>query len=120
MGLEGIMAKDKASPYLPGKRSPAWQKIKRVRESEFVVGGYSFGGTKREKFSALLLGLYDERQGLVYTGSVGTGFTQSEAKQIYHVLQELHTQRCPFTTALDLKRFIYWCHPKISLPGGVL
>ncbi len=113
LGLEGIMAKDKSSPYLPGKRSPAWQKIKRVRESEFVVGGYSFGGTKREMFSALLLGLYDERQGLVYTGSVGTGFTQSEAKQIYQVLQALHTPNCPFTTVPELKRFIYWCHPKL-------
>src|SRR5262245_43317718 len=26
-GLEGIMAKDRRSPYLPGKRSPAWQKV---------------------------------------------------------------------------------------------
>ena len=36
-GLEGIMAKDKASPYLPGERSPNWQKIKRLRECAFVV-----------------------------------------------------------------------------------
>ena len=61
------MAKDKSSLYLPGKRSPAWQKIKRVRESEFVVGGYSFGGIRKEIFSGLLLGLYDDRQRLVYT-----------------------------------------------------
>ncbi len=33
LGLEGIMAKDKSSPYLPGRRSPAWQKIKRVNSS---------------------------------------------------------------------------------------
>ena len=49
----------------------------------------------------------------VYTGSVGTGFTQSEAKQIYQVLQAIHTPECPFTTVPDLKRFIYWCHPKL-------
>ncbi len=61
------MAKDKPSLYLPGKRSPAWQKIKRVRKSEFVVGGYSFGGTRKEMFSGLLLGLYDDRQRLLYT-----------------------------------------------------
>ncbi len=61
------MAKDKSSLYLPGKRSPAWQKIKRVRESEFVVGGYSFGGIRKEIFSGLLLGLYDDRERLVYT-----------------------------------------------------
>lgn len=111
LGLEGIMAKEKSSLYLPGKRSPSWLKVKRVRESEFVVGGYTFGGTRKEMFSGLLLGMYDDREQLVYTGSVGTGFTQSEAKQIYEVLQELHTPECPFTAAPDLKRFIYWCHP---------
>jgi len=113
LGLEGIMAKDKSSLYLPGKRSPAWLKVKRVRESEFVVGGYTFGGTRKEMFNGLLLGLYDDREQLVYTGSVGTGFTQSEAKQIYQVLQELHTTECPFTSTPDLKRFIYWCDPQL-------
>ena len=38
LGLEGIMAKDKSSPYSPGKRGSAWLKVKRVRESEFVIG----------------------------------------------------------------------------------
>jgi ATP-dependent DNA ligase len=27
-GLEGIMAKDRGSPYLPGKRAMRWQKVK--------------------------------------------------------------------------------------------
>ena len=66
------MAKDKSGPYLTEKRSPTWQKIKRVRESEFVAGGYSFGSTKREMFSGLLLGLYHDRQRLVPTGSVSS------------------------------------------------
>ena len=43
-GLEGIVAKEKSSPYLPGRRSPHWLKVKRVRESEFVIGGYTFSG----------------------------------------------------------------------------
>ncbi len=113
LGLEGIMAKEKSSLYVPGKRSPSWSKVKRVRESEFVVGGYTFDGTRKEMFSALLLGLYDDQQQLVYTGSVGTGFSQSEAKQIYKLLQELHTPECPFISTPDLKRFIYWCHPQL-------
>ncbi len=46
-------------------------------------------------------------------GDIGTGFTQSEAKQIYQVLQAHHTPECPFTTVPDLKRFISWCHPKL-------
>ncbi len=51
----------------PDEVTAAWQKIKRVRESEFVVGGYSFGGTRKEMFSGLLLGLYADRQRLLYT-----------------------------------------------------
>jgi len=111
LGLEGIMAKDKSGLYLPGKRSPSWLKVKRIRESEFVVGGYTFDGTRKEMFRGLLLGLYNDQQQLVYTGSVGTGFSQSEAKQIYEVLQELHIPECPFVFTPDLKRFIYWCQP---------
>ena len=44
LGLEGILAKEKSSLYLPGRRSRDWLKVKRVRESEFVIGGYTFGG----------------------------------------------------------------------------
>ena len=113
LGLEGIMAKEKSSAYLPGKRSTHWLKIKRVRESEFVVGGYSFGGNRKELFSSLLLGLYDDNQNLVYVGSVGTGFSQQEAKLIYGVLQQLHIPDCPFSTIPDVKRLIHWCQPAL-------
>ena len=82
-----------------------------VRESEFVVGGYTFGGNRKEMFSGLLLGLYDDQEQLVYTGSVGTGFSNSEAKQIYKVLQELHIDESPFVSEPDVKKFIFWCHP---------
>ena len=50
LGLEGIMAKEKSGLYLPGERSPHWLKVKRVRVSEFVIGGYSFGGARKELF----------------------------------------------------------------------
>jgi DNA ligase D-like protein (predicted ligase) len=113
LGLEGIMAKDKSSTYLPGKRTPHWLKVKRVRESEFVVGGYSFGGNRKELFSSLLLGLYDDQQNLVYVGSVGTGFSQPEAKLIYSVLQQFHISDCPFSTIPDVKRLIHWCEPAL-------
>ena len=82
LGLEGIMAKDKSSPYSPGKRGSAWLKVKRVRESEFVIGGYAFGGRMKEPFSALLLGLYDDDQQLAFAGHVGTGLAQGVARQI--------------------------------------
>jgi bifunctional non-homologous end joining protein LigD len=39
--LEGIMAKDRRSPYLPGRRSDAWRKVKIRPEQELVVGGWT-------------------------------------------------------------------------------
>ena len=43
LGLEGFMAKRLDAPYLPGRRSSAWSKIKCGRRREFVVGGWSTG-----------------------------------------------------------------------------
>ena len=40
-GLEGIIAKRKASIYQPGRRSPDWLKIKGRPQQEFVVGWFN-------------------------------------------------------------------------------
>ena len=113
LALEGIMAKDKTSIYIPDQRGPHCLKVERVRESEFVIGSYSFGGARKELFSSLLLGLYDDRGRLKYVASVGTGFSDLESKEIYAELQSRHTETRPFTTQPDLKRFIYWCWPEL-------
>ena len=113
LGLEGIMAKEKSSLYLPGQRSPQWLKIKRVRDSEFVIGGYSFGGARKELFSSLLLGLHDAEGRLNYVGSVGTGYTEAEAKNIFAVLKDIHIDARPFTSAPDVKRLMHWCRPEL-------
>jgi bifunctional non-homologous end joining protein LigD len=55
-GLEGIIAKRKASFYRPGKRSPDWLKIKSRPRQEFVVCGFTEGKVSRRHFGALLLG----------------------------------------------------------------
>ncbi len=46
-GLEGIMAKDRRSTYIPGKRTDRWQKIKIRPEQELVVGGWAKGWARR-------------------------------------------------------------------------
>jgi bifunctional non-homologous end joining protein LigD len=42
-GLEGIIAKRKASRYKAGRRSPDWLKIKSRLQQEFVVCGFTEG-----------------------------------------------------------------------------
>ena len=46
-GLEGIVAKRLDSPYLPGKRTTAWVKVKNVRSQELVIGDGSRQGQAR-------------------------------------------------------------------------
>jgi DNA ligase-1 len=114
-GLEGIVAKEKSSIYLPGKRSQYWLKVKRVRESEFVIGGYTFGGARNRKdaFSTLLLGLYDNDKQLTYVGQVSDGIPGPVARDLARDLQRMHVAACPFQALPDVQRFIFWCRPEL-------
>ena len=112
-GLEGIMAKKRSSPYVVGERSDAWLKVKRVRDCEFVIGGYTFGGRRKELFSSLILGLYDDDRRLVYVGQVEAGFSQAEAKRLHSMLQELHSVDSPFVDTPTPQRLVYWCRPEM-------
>ena len=78
-GLEGIMAKDRRSPYLPGERTDRWQKVKIRPEQELVVGGWAKGTGTAVDLGALLVGVYEDG-GLRYAGKVGAGFTDSRAE----------------------------------------
>lgn len=111
LGLEGIMAKEKAGLYVPGERNVAWRKVKRVRESEFVIGGHAFGGEDGARFGSLLLGLYDDAGRLNYVGSVSDGFSRLEVRRLQSVIQGLHQAECPFVAVPELQKFIYWCRP---------
>lgn len=110
-GLEGVVAKEKSSLYLPGKRSQYWLKVKRVRESEFVIGGYTFAGGKREAFSSLLLGLYDNDRRLVFVGQVSAGIAGSTARDLGRDLERTHTDECPFESLPEVQRLMFWCRP---------
>jgi ATP-dependent DNA ligase len=54
--LEGLIAKRRDSVYEPGLRSGAWMKMRVNAGQEFVIGGYTMGGTT---FDALVFGYYD-------------------------------------------------------------
>jgi bifunctional non-homologous end joining protein LigD len=74
---EGIVAKRVDSRYSPGRRSPAWLKIKNFRTQEVVVGGWTPGqGNRSDTIGSLLLGV-PAADGLAYVGQVGTGFSRA-------------------------------------------
>ncbi|MDN5347847.1 MAG: ligase 1 [Clostridia bacterium] len=110
-GLEGVMAKDKNSPYLPGKRSPYWRKFRHARQGEFIIVGYEPGAGSRS-LGALILGAY--RQGrLVYRGKVGTGFGREEEERLLAELKRLRPVPPPFGEPVAGVTRPRWVEPRL-------
>ncbi len=97
-GLEGIMAKDRRSTYVPGGRTMAWQKIKIRPEQELVVGGWATGTGKAVDLGALLVGVYEDGA-LRYAGKVGA-FSTSQRDELLAALHRLAAADSPFAESL--------------------
>jgi DNA ligase D-like protein (predicted ligase) len=111
--LEGIVAKEKSSLYLPGKRTSAWLEARSLQASEFVIGGYTFGGgRRRDVFHGLLLGAYRGGQ-LRYAGQATGGYTEREARGLAGLLSKLHTAQSPFADPPAIQRLIFWVRPEV-------
>lgn len=91
-GLEGLVAKRLDSPYEPGLRSGAWQKMRVNRRQEFVIGGYTRGASP---FDAVVLGVYDAGR-LVYVARTRNGFTPASRTTLFKKLAPLVVSECPF------------------------
>ena len=100
-GWEGVLLKRTDAPYVAGRRTPEWRKVKLEREQEFVIGGYTAPtqGAARDHFGALLVGYYDERGALRYAGKVGTGYTVPMLALLGRKLAPLRRPTSPFVDA---------------------
>jgi bifunctional non-homologous end joining protein LigD len=111
-GFEGIVAKRKDSPYQPGRRSSAWQKIKATRSAEFVVAGYTQGQGARQPLGALLLG-YWEGDELKFAGHVGSGLDEAGVTSLSKRFSNLVTRKRPFAKQPPLHRPTTWLEPEL-------
>ena len=102
-GLEGIIAKKEDSLYNPGIRSKEWLKIKTEKRQEAVIAGYTKIEGTSKKFSALLLGLYENGE-FVFIGPVGTGFSTKLQEELLKKMKPLETTKCPFKTVPDYNK----------------
>ena len=129
-GLEGVVVKRLDSPYQPGRRSPAWLKIKNRRLLDVVVGGISPGrGHRTGRIGSLLVGI-PAGPGLVYAGRVGTGFTQPELRALEGLLTPLRRDSPPFSGPVPppQARDVTWVEPRLVIevsyaertPDGIL
>src|SRR6266851_5301108 len=75
LGFEGVIGKEKHSPYLIGVRSSFWTKSKGSQTLDAVVVGYTQGeGMRKATFGSLVMAMYDDNGKLVHVGNVGGGF----------------------------------------------
>lgn len=114
LGLEGVVSKQIDAPYTSG-RSRSWLKIKCGRRQEFVIVGYTAPGGARKHFGSLLLGAHDRRGKLVYTGKVGTGFSDSALRDLGARLKSLRVDRASLDGAVPRSesRGAIWVKPEL-------
>lgn len=113
MNLEGIMAKLRNSPYVPGKRSDCWLKIKTKNTAECVIIGYTTGkGDRETSFGALHIAQM-EGDRLKYVGKVGSGFDDTSLKEVAAELKQLSVVAKPIKEKpLDAARSV-WVESKL-------
>jgi bifunctional non-homologous end joining protein LigD len=114
-GLEGLVAKQRDSRYLPGTRSDSWVKVKNIRRQSCVVGGWKDGaGGRAGQLGSLLLGVHGS-EGLVYAGHVGTGFNARALDLLGSLLEPLSTAVCPYDGEVPREhaRAAHWVRPEI-------
>ena len=116
-GLEGVVSKRKAGPYIPGpQRSADWVKHKCEQQAAFVVVGWVEGKGSRGPVGALELASYDctvEPPKLRYRGRVGTGM---DARTLSWLAAELAGMRCEVCAVDDLSedgRKVFLVEPRL-------
>jgi bifunctional non-homologous end joining protein LigD len=96
LGFEGIVAKKLDSIYEQDMRRGAWIKTKLVNSQEFVIGGWApLNDPNLNLIGALLVGYYKNGR-LIFAGSVGTGFTEKDRKELRGLFIHNPTTKNPF------------------------
>lgn len=103
LGLEGVMAKRATSIYLPGDRSMDWLKIKTNKRQEVIIGGFTRNDNSSKTFSSLLVGVYKGKK-LMYTGKIGTGFTEKMQRDLLKQFTPRIIDTTPFHHEPDVNK----------------
>ena len=110
-GLEGILAKRRASQYHEG-RSRDWLKIKITQTVDCVIGGYTDPEGSREHFGAIVLGLYDQKKRLIHVGQAGHRIRPGQTAGPGKTIHTAATDKNPFYGPVEAKH-VHWLKPEL-------
>ncbi|MFJ9467342.1 non-homologous end-joining DNA ligase [Streptomyces caniferus] len=111
-GLEGVVAKRLTSAYLPGVRSPEWRKTKHLLTLDVIVGGWTEGHGGLAGLPGSVLAGVAEPAGLRYVGSVGSGLSDRERRELAQYLGVIPLDRSPFVNPVDVPQ-AHWAEPRL-------
>jgi bifunctional non-homologous end joining protein LigD len=113
-GFEGVIAKERTSPYLPGSRGDHWIKIKGTRTQDCVIVGYTSGeGSRRSTFGSLVVAAYDTEGQLRHLTNVGGGFDNQTLDDLRERLSKLKTNSPVLSGPIDAPTPVTWVKPKL-------
>jgi bifunctional non-homologous end joining protein LigD len=117
-GMEGIVAKERESPYREGRRSPSWVKVTHRHTQTCLVGGWRpERGTAAGRIGALLLGVPDGGD-LVFVGTVGSGLAGAAVQRMLSdLLADLEQPGPPFRERVPRAEAAgaQWCEPIVAV-----
>ena len=120
-GLEGIVAKRRASPYRSGARSADWVKVAHQRVQSCVVGGWRTEVDDPSRVGSLLLGLWSQglptgrRRVLRYAGKAGSGLATASQADLLALLGSVAAKASPFDPPVPRPDSIgaHWLDPLV-------
>ena len=111
-GWEGVVAKDLDGLYYPGKRHPAWKKVKAHLEDSFVIGGFTKGkGWREGLLGALIVGKPRPDGRLTWVAEAGSGMDLATIKDLAAALPRLQVAECPFVDYAGGNDVAMWVRP---------
>lgn len=103
--LEGMVAKEKDSIYVPNTRSFSWIKIKNLQTEVFYIGGYS--EKESTPFFSAYLGEYQNNQ-FLFVGKVSI----PKKEKIYEKIKKEKRKSSSFSNFKESD--VHYCAPKIA------
>ena len=118
-GLEGVIAKRRASTYQPGVRSPDWIKHAHRTLTTVAIAGWRQGnGRASGRVGSLVTAVPDGAGGWLYRGTAGSGISDADGAALGAVLPELEidtppVQIPPADLAVLTREGYSWCEPVV-------